>query len=233
MSAHEQPADDGRRLSPADVDAVTFTQATMLHPGYVTTEVDDFLSVVAGELGRLTTENQQLQDRVEELQQRVDSAPAPVSPSDQAVGILMTAQQTADRYVAEAEEVSRQMTSTARTQYEEQLAAAREKAGAIIQAAQEAATRVVGPAPGAGGGGEHPDAELLQEQVAYLKAFGSAVRTQLRSYLEALIADVEHEWGRADPAGVPPSPTRIPAQRPDVRRQPVPARFEGNAAGGS
>ena len=43
----------------------------------------------------------------------------------------------------------------------------------------------------------------LREQVAYLKAFGSAVRTQLRSYLEALISDVETEWGKADPGALP------------------------------
>jgi DivIVA domain-containing protein len=227
MSAHQASADDDRRLTPADVDGVTFNHATMLHPGYVTTEVDDFLAVVADQLGRLTTENQQLQDRVAELRDQTGSAPAPVTVSDQAVGILATAQQTADRYVAEAEDFSRQMTSTARSQYEEQLAEARERAGAIIQAAQEAATRMVGPAP-AGAPGDQPDTEQLREQVAYLKAFGSAVRTQLRSYLEALLADVESEWGHADPAGLPGASARIPAQRPDTRRRPVPARFEGN-----
>ena len=40
--------------------------------------------------------------------------------------------------------------------------------------------------------------------MAYLRAFGQAVRTQLRAYLEALLNDVESEWGQADPAGLPP-----------------------------
>ena len=44
--------------------------------------------------------------------------------------------------------------------------------------------------------------EELEEQVAYLKAFGQACRVQLRAYLEALLSDVENEWGRADPAAV-------------------------------
>jgi hypothetical protein len=55
--------------------------------------------------------------------------------------------------------------------------------------------------------------EELEEQVAYLKAFGQAVRVQLRSYLEALITDVEAEWGRADPAAVPQGPPRPPTPR--------------------
>jgi len=130
-------------------------------------------------------------------------------PSEQAVRILSSAQQTADNYVAEAEEFSRQVTSEARTEYEEQIRQARENAGAIIQAAQEAATRMV---PGAAEAGQR-SVEELQEQVAYLKTFGQAVRVQLRSYLEALISDVETEWGRADPAVVPQEIVRPPAQR--------------------
>ena len=64
---------------------------------------------------------------------------------------------------------------------------------------------------------------------AYLRAFGQATRTQLRAYLEALLADVEREWGSADPAGVPQEPYRTPAQRSDS----VPATFVGNTAGES
>jgi hypothetical protein len=36
---------------------------------------------------------------------------------------------------------------------------------------------------------------------------------QLRSYLEALLADIETEWGRADPAALPLEPPRPPTQR--------------------
>ena len=73
--------------------------------------------------------------------------------------------------------------------------------------------------------------EQLEEQVAYLKAFGQAVRVQLRSYLEALISDVETEWGRADPALLPQDAVRPPAQRSG--REPAGATsttFVGNTA---
>jgi hypothetical protein len=123
------------------------------------------------------------------------------------------------------------MTAEARHQYEELTRQARENAGGIIQAAQEAAAKV-GRGSGPVTAAMAPDeatAQALQEQIAYLRAFGQATRTQLRAYLEALLADVEREWGGADPAGLPQEPYRTPAQRSDS----VPATFVGNTAGES
>src|ERR671911_133890 len=112
----------------------------------------------------------------------------------------------------EAEEFSRQVTSEARAEYEEQVRLARENAGAIIQAAQEAAAKIAGGVPAGADTGTR-SMEELQEQVAYLKAFGQACRVQLRSYLEALLADIETEWGRANPAALPLAAPAPPAQR--------------------
>ena len=213
-----------------DLRAVHFTPASMLHPGYTDREVDAFVSRAADELARLADENAQLREHVQALREQLDAVAARPSPSDQAVGILATAQLTADEYVAEAEDFSRQMTSEARAQYEEQLAAARDKAGAIIQAAQEAGASI---AASGMGGAPAPESQQLQEQVAYLRAFGQATRTQLRSYLEALLSDVETEWGRAHPAGLPTAP---PGVRPPLDRVPTAANgnglaFHSNAAG--
>jgi DivIVA domain-containing protein len=200
-----------RRLTPADLQSLRFQRASMMRPGYVDTEVDRVISRLAEELARLTAEKAELRDRVRALQAQVEGTVAPEAPSEQAVRILASAQLTADNYVAEAEEFSRQVTSEARAEYEEQTRRARENAGAIIQAAQEAAARIgeVGSAPI----GPDRTVEELQEQVNYLRAFGQACRTQLRSYLEALLSDVENEWGRADPALLPQQPIRPPAQR--------------------
>src|SRR3712207_930399 len=65
--------------------------------------------------------------------------------------------------------------------------------------------------------GSEPSTEELEEQVAYLRAFGQACRTQLRAYLEALLADVEAEWGRADPGALPVRPPRTPPGAAPVR----------------
>ena len=207
-----ESGNEERGLNPADVQNVRFTRASMLRPGYVETEVDHVMSRVAEELARHIAEKAKLRNEVRALRAHVEGTPVHEPPSEQAVRILSSAQQTADAYVAEAEEFSRQMTSEARTVYEEEVRQARENAGAIIQAAQEAAAKMTGGmAAGADTGAR--SMQELEEQVAYLKAFSQACRVQLRSYLEALLSDVENEWGRADPALLPQQPPRAPLQR--------------------
>src|SRR6478609_6136408 len=213
-TGQNEPTTDQRGLTPADLHNVRFTRASMMRPGYVDTEVDRVLSRVAEELGRLYAEKAALRDQVRSLQAQVDGVVIPEAPSEQAVRILSSAQQTADNYVAEAEEFSRQVTHDARVEYEEMTREARETAGAIIQAAHEAAAKL-GPgtasaAPGDEGG---RTVEELQDQIAYLRTFGQSVRVQLRSYLEALIGDVEAEWGRADPNALPQEALRPPEPR--------------------
>src|SRR5688500_8676101 len=210
-SAPNEPGNDDRGLNPADLHNLRFTRASMLRPGYVDTEVDRVMSRVAEELARHIAEKAELRDELRALRAHVEGTPVPVAPSEQAVRILSSAQQTADAYVAEAEEFSRQMTSEARAVYEEEVRQARENAGAIIQAAQEAAAKMTGGMDGADTGAR--SMQELEEQVAYLKAFSQACRVQLRSYLEALLSDVENEWGRADPALLPQQPPRAPLQR--------------------
>ncbi|SHN55016.1 DivIVA domain-containing protein [Geodermatophilus obscurus] len=232
-NTHE-PERGGRRLSPADVRGAQLSRATMLRPGYSDVEVDRFLDRVAEELARLHADKAELRDQVRALQEQVAGAAAQEAPSDQAVRILAVAQQTADSYVAEAEDFSRQMTADARAQYEEQVRRARENAGAIIQAAQEAAARMTAGERPAAADAPPRSAQELEDQVAYLKAFGQACRTQLRAYLEALLVDVEAEWGRADPGALPPVPrsSRVqpgtptgtrPPPEPNVAREVPPA----------
>jgi DivIVA domain-containing protein len=216
-------------FTPFDLQSVRFPRAPMMHPGYVDTEVDRVMSRVAEELGRLYAEKAALRDQVRSLQAQVDGVVVPEPPSEQAVRILSVAQQTADNYVAEAEEFSRQVTGEARSEYEELVRRARENAGAILQAAQEAAANINGAAADAPGSGQRSVAEV-EEEVAYLKAFGQACRVQLRAYLEALLTDVENEWGRADPAAVPPGALRPPAPRSNGGTPGPATAFEANIA---
>ncbi|MCA0145266.1 DivIVA domain-containing protein [Blastococcus sp. LR1] len=228
-SAASSTGNADRGLTPADLQQVRFSRASMLHPGYVESEVDRVMHRAAEGLSRHIAEKAQLREQVRTLQAQLDGAPASEPPSDQAVRILASAQQTADNYVAEAEAFSRAVTGEARAQYEEAVRLARENAGAILQAAQEAAARLTGPAPAGSDAGGRTVAEL-EERVAYLKAFGQACRTQLRSYLEALLSDVEHEWGSADP-GALPAPPRPPAQRSAPEgEQDRPTTFVANTA---
>jgi len=224
---HGAVAGSERGFTPFDLQNVRFSRAPMMHPGYVDTEVDRVMNRVAEELGRLYAEKAALRDQVSSLQAQVDGVVIPEPPSEQAVRILAVAQQTADNYVAEAEEFSRQVTGEARREYEELVRQARENAGAILQAAQEAAVNLGAPAVDVPDGTQRTVAEL-EEQAAYLKAFGQACRVQLRAYLEALLSDVETEWGRADPAAVSPGTSRPPAPR---TAQPTSGTaFEANVA---
>jgi len=210
-SGQNTPGDGERGLTPADLQNLRFTRGSAFRPGYVDTEVDRVMSRVAEEIARHISEKAALRVQVRALQAQLDGTPAPVAPSEQALRILSSAQQTADNYVAEAEEFSRQVTHDARVEYEDMTREARETAGAILQAAQEAAAKF-GPTTAGAEGGERNLAQL-EEQVAYLKAFGQACRTQLRSYLEALLSDIETEWGNADPALLPAQATRPPTPR--------------------
>ncbi|WP_448618800.1 DivIVA domain-containing protein [Geodermatophilus sp. URMC 65] len=206
---HHESERRERRLSPGDVRSVHLPRATMLRPGYNDVEVERFLDRVADELARLHADKAELRDQVRALQEQVAGAAVQEAPSDQAVRILAVAQQTADSYVADAEDFSRQMTADARAQYEDQVRRARDNAGAIIQAAQEAAARMTAGERPPSTDGAPGNTQELEAQVAYLKAFGQACRTQLRAYLEALLVDIETEWGRADPGVL----SRPPVQR--------------------
>ena len=66
-----------RGLTPADLQNVRFTRASMMRPGYVDTEVDRVLSRVAEELGRLYAEKAALRDQVRSLQAQVDGVVDP------------------------------------------------------------------------------------------------------------------------------------------------------------
>src|SRR3954464_5259453 len=90
------PADRG--LTPADVQNVRYTRASMLRPGYVDTEVDRVMSRVAEELARHIAEKAQLRNEVRALRSQIEGAPTHEPPSEQAVRILSSAQQTADAY---------------------------------------------------------------------------------------------------------------------------------------
>lgn len=115
-------------ITPADIENMTFSQAGKHEEGYKTDEVDVFLDQVASEVdamlqkiadlkGRLTTSEQQLaaaQAQVAQLKEQttmaapVEPAPAPAPQSEftaserQISQVLIVAQQSADKLVADA-----------------------------------------------------------------------------------------------------------------------------------
>ena len=86
--------------------SVRFTAARCCTPGTLG-RGRPFLSRVAEEIARLDAEKAELRDQVHALPRRCSRRRRQEPPSDQAVRILAIAQQTADNYVAEAEDFSR------------------------------------------------------------------------------------------------------------------------------
>lgn len=219
-----QGEDWGGRLSPGDVHDVLFTRAGLGRRGYEEAEVDVFLERVQQELTRLIAEKRDLRDEASRLRgQLAQSGHAPVAAGGlnkeeaqvQAVRLLAAAQQTADTYVADAEKYSQRVTADAREHSEEILGEARTAAQQLVEQAQrrasEAASRTV---EGAASGAPEPSREELDQQITYLKTFSQVCRVQLRAYLEALLRDVEEEWGKAEPGVV--LRVSAPPERPEL-----------------
>ena len=211
--------DWGGRLSPGDVHDALFTRAGLGRRGYEEAEVDVFLERVQQELTRLIAEKRDLRDEVFRLKGQLTlSGHEPVAAGGlnnqeaqlQAVRLLAAAQQTADTYVADAEKYSQRVAADAREHSEGILGEARSAAQQLVEQAQHrahpAAQRTV---EGETLGLPEPSKQELDQQIIYLKTFSQVCRVQLRAYLEALLRDVEDEWGKADPGVV----LRAPAPR--------------------
>ena len=120
------------RLTPDAVQAVTFPSARLGRRGLDEEHVRAFCGQVERELVRLFNERTSLTDEIQRLRRRVlglsgdeSSGYRPDDSHVQAVRILSNAQQTADRYVAQAQEYSRRLAEDARRRRDEILAEAK------------------------------------------------------------------------------------------------------------
>ena len=157
-------------LMPADVHNVAFSKSPIGKRGYHEGEVDAFLERVEAELARLIEENNDLRDRIEQLDQqqraapvdtevdlhplelpRVVMAPAPPRMREQTslggdhhvhvARVLGWAQEMADRVRGEAKTDADEMVSKARTTSEQLLCQARSTAdGMVIESRMRAQT---------------------------------------------------------------------------------------------
>jgi cell division septum initiation protein DivIVA len=110
------------------------------------------------------------------------------------------AQRTADRYVADAQDYSRELAADAHLRHEEILREAQVRASMILDEAHEKAQAAADlvPSHGDADAGGQRDAEA---ELAYLRTFSQICRTHLRAYLESLTRSIE-EWEKAEAQGV-------------------------------
>src|SRR5215467_16397986 len=110
---------NSRQLTPERVRSAAFSPARLGRRGLDETQVHTFCEWVSDELARMLNENTMLQEEVLRLRDRVlgGRGNSGIQPEDghvQAVYVLSKAQQTADRYVAEAQGHSREIAKDAR-----------------------------------------------------------------------------------------------------------------------
>jgi len=173
----------GRRLAPGEVHAAAFPSSQPGGPGFDEEHVRAFIDQVEQELARLRDERNMLTDEVQRLRSQVPTCDSPDGEDaqvDEAAAILSTAQRTADRCVANAEEYSRQVADDAVRRRDEILAEARSQAATMLEQAHTAASRAAEAALGAGPG---PDRREPGAGLAYLYAFSDAYRSHLDSCL--------------------------------------------------
>jgi DivIVA domain-containing protein len=209
------------RLTPDAVQAVSFPPARIGRRGLDEEHVRAFCGQVERELVRLLDERTLLTEEVQRLRRRVlglsggDSG-AGYRPDDahvQAVRILSKAQQTADRYVADAQEYSRQLAQDARRRRDEILAEAKSHAALMLEEAHGEASCAAQAALAAPVSQASPDRREVEAQLAYLRTFGDVYR----AHLDALLRNVE-EWERAEKT----SPAAVRAELPRLPHYPQP-----------
>lgn len=210
-----------QRLTPDAVQAVSFPSARLGRRGYDEEHVRAFCGQVERELVRLLNERTALGEEVQRLRRRVLGGAGNEAPGRkedahiQAVRILSKAQQTADHYVADAQEYSRQLAQDARRRRDEILAEAKSNAALVLQEAHSqassaaAAALAAAPVPQSA----ERDRRELEAELAYLRTFSDVYRTHLRAYLDALIRNVE-EWERTEKSSLAAARAELPGPAP-------------------
>lgn len=192
-------------LTPERVRSAVFSLTRLGRRGVDEGEVRAFCDWVSDGLGRLLSDNAGLQEEVMRLRNRLiagdNAGPQPEDAHVQAVYVLSRAQQTADRYVADAQEYSRELAQDASLRRDEVLREAKVRASMILEeahtaASQAAASMVSGPRE------PLPAAERqeLQAEITYLRTFSDVCRTHLRAYMESLSRSIE-QWEQVERKG--------------------------------
>ncbi|WP_430298300.1 DivIVA domain-containing protein [Sinomonas sp. B1-1] len=150
----------GGRISPSDVRNATFEQ---VGHGYEPGAVHHFLAAVADQMDA---------DRVQ-LEARGANA------QDEMVKIISQAQVLAEKFVAEAEQYSKDLVASARTQYSEILRRA-ENAAVSRTEGQAVATTQAAPAY-----------TTPIDEIEYVRTYTKVAQVQLRAVIDALAEQVD------------------------------------------
>jgi cell division septum initiation protein DivIVA len=201
--------DEQDRLTPDDLQTVTFPLSRLGRRGFEEETVSRFLRAVHGEFVRLVNERASLWQEVQRLRRRIlsgaDGDPQAVLFGEQdahihAVRILSTAQMTADRYVADAQAYSSRVTEEARLRRDHIMQEAQQHSDMILddaraQAREAAVSALNLPTPPQ----TDRERQAAQAELAYLRTYSEFYRAHLRAYTEGVLRGIE-DWERKEAA---------------------------------
>jgi cell division septum initiation protein DivIVA len=196
---------DIEALTPERVRSAVFSPTRLGRRGVDEGEVRAFCDWVCDGLGRLLSDNAGLQEEVMRLRNRLiggkgQAGPQPEDASVQAVYVLSRAQQTADRYVADAQEYSMELAQDAQLRRDEVLHEAQVRASMILEEAHTAASQAASMVPATREPLPAAERQELQAEIAYLRTFSDVCRTHLRAYMESLSRSIE-QWEQVERKG--------------------------------
>jgi cell division septum initiation protein DivIVA len=189
-------------LTPERVRSAVFSPTRLGRRGVEEWEVRAFCEWVSDGLGQLLSDNAALQAEVMRLRDRViagkeKAGPQPEDAQVQAVYVLSRAQQTADRYVADAQEYSRELAQDAHLRRDEVLREAKMRASMILEEAHAAASQAASVVPATREPLPAAERQELLAEIAYLRTFSDVCRTHLRAYMESLTRSIE-QWEQVE-----------------------------------
>jgi cell division septum initiation protein DivIVA len=206
--------DEQSRLSPEELQTVTFPMSRLGRRGYEEEPVQGFLRVVHAEFVRLVNERASLWQEVQRLRRRILAGEGEGDPQSvlfgeadahiHAVRILSTAQVTADQYVADAQAYSSRVTKEARLRRDDIMREAQQHSDMILEEAHARAREAAVSA--LNGNGAPPPQNgheqlAVQAELAYLRTYTEVYRSHLRAYTEGVLRGIE-EWERKEAASI-------------------------------
>ncbi|HUB40485.1 MAG TPA: DivIVA domain-containing protein [Streptosporangiaceae bacterium] len=217
--------DEQHRLTPDELQTVSFPMTRWPRHGYEEEPVRAFLAQVQAELVRLINERASLWQEVQRLRRRIlgtsNGNDAVLFGKDDAhihaVRILSSAQRTADRYVADAQAYSGRLTEEARTRRDEIMGQAQQHADMLLEEARTRARAAAVAAMDNEGLPPQTDTErrAVHAELAYLRTFSQVYRQHLKIYTEDVLRTIE-EWESKERAAARdiPVPRDVPVSGP-------------------
>lgn len=219
--------DEQNRMTPEELQAVTFPLSRLGRRGYDEEPVREFLKAVHAEFVHLVNERTSLWQEVQRLRRRIIDGNVDANGSDpqavlfggqdahvHAVRILSAAQLTADRYVSDAQAYSSRLTEEAKLRRDEIMTSAQQYSDMLLEEAhakaREAAVSALNettPQPLS-----DQERRAAQAELAYLRTYCDVYRAHLRAYTEGVLRGIE-DWERKEAASLQEAKKATPIAR--------------------